>query len=299
MRNFGYLLREGFRSVWKNRLMAAASIIVLTACILITGLAALVFINVNYVFEQVAHQNVVVVWLQRDVTDADIKAVGDELNAMSNVSGVEFLSKEEILDRYAKEMGSEELYEALKEDNPMQDSYIVTFYDLSLFEQTLDDIRDLPQTESIEAQTKLADQLSQLRNILMIAGAVVVVLLVLVSLFIISNTIKLTVYSRRLEIGIMKAVGATNFFIRTPFVVEGAVIGLLSALVAYLVTWLAYDRVMMLFGGEVIGMGLLSFQSMWWIVLLAYLAGGVLTGMVGSAISMGRYLKDEGGDPTL
>ncbi|MBP3936047.1 MAG: permease-like cell division protein FtsX [Clostridia bacterium] len=299
MRNFGYLLREGFRSVWKNRLMAAASIIVLTACILITGLAALVFINVNYVFEQVAHQNVVVVWLQRDVTDADIEAVGDELNAMSNVSGVEFLSKEEILDRYAKEMGSEELYEALKEDNPMQDSYIVTFYDLSLFEQTLDDIRDLPQTESIEAQTKLADQLSQLRNILMIAGAVVVVLLVLVSLFIISNTIKLTVYSRRLEIGIMKAVGATNFFIRTPFVVEGAVIGLLSALVAYLVTWLAYDRVMMLFGGEVIGMGLLSFQSMWWIVLLAYLAGGVLTGMVGSAISMGRYLKDEGGDPTL
>ena len=297
MRNFGYLLREGFRSVWKNRLMAAASIIVLTACILITGLAALVFINVNYVFEQVAHQNVVVVWLQRDVTDADIEAVGDELNAMSNVSGVEFLSKEEILDRYAKEMGSEELYEALKEDNPMQDSYIVTFYDLSLFEQTLDDIRDLPQTESIEAQTKLADQLSQLRNILMIAGAVVVVLLV--SLFIISNTIKLTVYSRRLEIGIMKAVGATNFFIRTPFVVEGAVIGLLSALVAYLVTWLAYDRVMMLFGGEVIGMGLLSFQSMWWIVLLAYLAGGVLTGMVGSAISMGRYLKDEGGDPTL
>ena len=299
MRNFGYLLREGFRSVWKNRLMAAASIIVLTACILITGLAALVFINVNYVFEQVAHQNVVVVWLQRDVTDADIEAVGDELNAMSNVSGVEFLSKEEILDRYAKEMGSEELYEALKEDNPMQDSYIVTFYDLSLFEQTLDDIRDLPQTESIEAQTKLADQLSQLRNILMIAGAVVVVLLVLVSLFIISNTIKLTVYSRRLEIGIMKAVGATNFFIRTPFVVEGAVIGLLSALVAYLVTWLAYDRVMMLFGGEVIGMGLLSFQSMWWIVLLAYLAGGMLTGMVGSAISMGRYLKDEGGDPTL
>ena len=299
MRNFGYLLREGFRSVWKNRLMAAASIIVLTACILITGLAALVFINVNYVFEQVAHQNVVVVWLQRDVTDADIEAVGDELNAMSNVSGVEFLSKEEILDRYAKEMGSEELYEALKEDNPMQDSYIVTFYDLSLFEQTLDDIRDLPQTESIEAQTKLADQLSQLRNILMIAGAVVVVLLVLVSLFIISNTIKLTVYSRRLEIGIMKAVGATNFFIRTPFVVEGAVIGLLSALVAYLVTWLAYDRVMMLFGGEVIGMGLLSFRSMWWIVLLAYLAGGVLTGMVGSAISMGRYLKDEGGDPTL
>lgn len=299
MRNFGYLLREGFRSVWKNRLMAAASIIVLTACILITGLAALVFVNVNYVFEQVAHQNVVVVWLQRDVTDADIEAVGDELNAMSNVSGVEFLSKEEILDRYAKEMGSEELYEALKEDNPMQDSYIVTFYDLSLFEQTLDDIRDLPQTESIEAQTKLADQLSQLRNILMIAGAVVVVLLVLVSLFIISNTIKLTVYSRRLEIGIMKAVGATNFFIRTPFVVEGAVIGLLSALVAYLVTWLAYDRVMMLFSGEVIGMGLLSFQSMWWIVLLAYLAGGVLTGMVGSAISMGRYLKDEGGDPTL
>lgn len=299
MRNFGYLLREGFRSVWKNRLMAAASIIVLTACILITGLAALVFINVNYVFEQVAHQNVVVVWLQKDVTDADIEAMGDELHAMSNVSGVEFLSKEEILDRYAKEMGSEELYEALKEDNPMQDSYIVTFYDLSLFEQTLDDIRDLPQTEDVEAQTELADQLSQLRNILMIAGAVVVVLLVLVSLFIISNTIKLTVYSRRLEIGIMKAVGATNFFIRTPFVVEGAVIGLLSALVAYLVTWLAYDRVMMLFGGEVIGMGLLSFQSMWWIVLLAYLAGGVLTGMVGSAISMGRYLKDEGGDPTL
>ena len=174
-----------------------------------------------------------------------------------------------------------------------------TAYDLSLFEQTLEDIEKLPFTEQINAETQLADQLSQLRNILMIAGAVVVVLLVLVSLFIISNTIKLTVYSRRLEIGIMKAVGATNFFIRLPFVVEGAVIGLLSAGIAYLVTWLAYDRVMMLFGGKVIGMTLLSFGSMWWIILLAYLAGGVLTGVLGSAISMGRYLKEEGGDPTL
>ncbi|MBQ1211455.1 MAG: permease-like cell division protein FtsX [Clostridia bacterium] len=299
MRNLGYLLREGFRSVWKNRLMAMASVVVLTACILITGLASLVFINVNYVFEQVAHQNVVVVWIEKDTAEADVQAMGDELKAMSNVSGVEFLSKEEVLERYAKDLGSEELYEALKEDNPMQDSYIVTFYDLSLFEQTLEDIEKLPFTEQINAETQLADQLSQLRNILMIAGAVVVVLLVLVSLFIISNTIKLTVYSRRLEIGIMKAVGATNFFIRLPFVVEGAVIGLLSAGIAYLVTWLAYDRVMMLFGGKVIGMTLLSFGSMWWIILLAYLAGGVLTGVLGSAISMGRYLKEEGGDPTL
>ena len=299
MRNLGYLLREGFRSVWKNRLMAMASVVVLTACILITGLASLVFINVNYVFEQVAHQNVVVVWIEKDTAEADVQAMGDELKAMSNVSGVDFLSKEEVLERYAKDLGSEELYEALKEDNPMQDSYIVTFYDLSLFEQTLEDIEKLPFTEQINAETQLADQLSQLRNILMIAGAVVVVLLVLVSLFIISNTIKLTVYSRRLEIGIMKAVGATNFFIRLPFVVEGAVIGLLSAGIAYLVTWLAYDRVMMLFGGKVIGMTLLSFGSMWWIILLAYLAGGVLTGVLGSAISMGRYLKEEGGDPTL
>ena len=299
MRNLGYLLLEGFRSVWKNRLMAMASVVVLTACILITGLASLVFVNVNYVFEQVAHQNVVVVWIEKDTAEADVQAMGDELKAMSNVSGVEFLSKEEVLERYAKDLGSEELYEALKEDNPMQDSYIVTFYDLSLFEQTLEDIEKLPFTEQINAETQLADQLSQLRNILMIAGAVVVVLLVLVSLFIISNTIKLTVYSRRLEIGIMKAVGATNFFIRLPFVVEGAVIGLLSAGIAYLVTWLAYDRVMMLFGGKVIGMTLLSFGSMWWIILLAYLAGGVLTGVLGSAISMGRYLKEEGGDPTL
>ena len=299
MRNLGYLFREGFRSVWKNRLMAMASVVVLTACILITGLAALVFVNVNYVFEQVAHQNVVVVWVEKDTAEADVKAMGDELKAMSNVSGVEFLSKEDVLERYAKELGSEELYEALKEDNPMQDSYIVTFYDLSLFDQTLEDIEKLPFTEQINAETELADQLSQLRNILMIAGAVVVVLLVLVSLFIISNTIKLTVYSRRLEIGIMKAVGATNFFIRMPFVVEGAVIGLMSALIAYLVTWLAYDRVMMLFGGKVIGMTLLSFASMWWIILAAYLAGGVLTGVLGSAISMGRYLKEEGGDPTL
>ena len=299
MRNLGYLLREGFRSVWKNRLMAMASVVVLTACILITGLASLVFVNVNYVFEQVAHQNVVVVWIEKDTAEADVQAMGDELKAMSNVSGVDFLSKEQVLERYAKDLGSEELYEALKEDNPMQDSYIVTFYDLSLFEQTLEDIEKLPFTEQINAETQLADQLSQLRNILMIAGAVVVVLLVLVSLFIISNTIKLTVYSRRLEIGIMKAVGATNFFIRLPFVVEGAVIGLLSAGIAYLVTWLAYDRVMMLFGGKVIGMTLLSFGSMWWIILLAYLAGGVLTGVLGSAISMGRYLKEEGGDPTL
>ena len=297
MRNFGYLLREGFRSVWKNRLMAAASICVLVACILITGFASLAFININSVFEQIGHQNFVVAYAQKGASEADVKAMGETIKGIQNVSGVEFLSKDEILERY-KSSFSEELFQQLQgENNPMQDAYIITFYDLELFDETLAKIEALPQTESVSADNGLAEKLAQIRNILVIAGLVVVVLLVLVSLFIISNTIKLTVYSRRLEIAIMKAVGATNAFIRMPFVVEGAVLGLISAALSYGITWLAYDKVLGMFDGAVLGMDLVPFDSMWWLVLVAYVAGGMLTGILGSGISMGRYLKDEGGAP--
>ncbi|MBQ3133838.1 MAG: permease-like cell division protein FtsX [Clostridia bacterium] len=297
MRNFGYLIREGFRSVWKNRLMAMASICVLVACILITGAASLAFVNINSVFEQVGHQNVVIAYAQKDATAEEVTQMGADIQAISNVSGVEFLSKDDILERY-KGSFSEELFAQLQgENNPMQDAYVITFYDLELFSETLSQIEALPQTESVSADDGLAEKLAQLRNILMIAGVVVVVLLVLVSLFIISNTIKLTVYSRRLEIAIMKAVGATNFFIRMPFVVEGAVLGLASALLSYGITWLAYDKVLGMFDGAVLGMDLVAFDTLWWIVLAAYVIGGVLTGVLGSGISMGRYLKDEGGAP--
>ena len=142
---------------------------------------------------------------------------------------------------------------------------------------------------------ELAGQLTKIRQVVLAVGGWIIGILLLVSLFIIANTIKLTVYNRRLEIYIMKSVGATRAFIRTPFVIEGVVLGLLSGLLSYGILYFVYDRLagMLTFGGNMVQ--LLPFSSVWWIMLIGFLVAGVLTGMCGSAISMGKYLKEEGG----
>ncbi|MDD2418133.1 MAG: permease-like cell division protein FtsX [Oscillospiraceae bacterium] len=289
-----YLIREGFRNIWQNRFMAFASIGVLISCLLLTGASYLFFVNIDHSFEWVYGQNVVVAFAKEDCTDQQSKVLLDKIKGITNVEDVEFVSKELSLLKY-KDTMPKSVYEDMQgENNPYLDAYVITFSDLNTFKETLTQIEQIPEVDSTAYNEDIAKTLTRLRRIvLMVSGSIVLVLLV-VSLFIIANTIKLTVYSRRLEISIMKSVGATNMFVRIPFIIEGVVLGIVSGLLSFGLIKIIYDKLSEMAGTGIMG-GLVDFSEVWHFVLFGFLVMGTVTGMIGSAISMGKYLKDEGG----
>ena len=290
-----YLIKEGFRSLWQNRFMAIASIGVLVSCLLLTGGAYLVFVNIDSAFDWVYGQNVVVAFAREGCTEEETAALMDKLKGPSNVTDVAFVSKEESLEKY-KDSIPEATYQDMQgENNPMPDSYVVTFGDLTEFDATLAQIQQIPEVEDVSYNADIAATLTRVRHIILVVGGWIILMLLLVSLFIIANTIKLTVYNRRLEISIMKSVGATNAFVRIPFVVEGMVLGLIAGGLAYGILYFIYTKLSGMFHFGSMMQGLVSFSSVWWIVLAGFLGIGVLTGMAGSAISIRKYMKEEGG----
>lgn len=288
---FRFLVREGFRGMAKNWFMSAASVLVLVSCLLITGCAYLVLENIDHGFEWAYQQNVVVAYAEQDSTEEQLKAIETAINKVDNVAEVSFQSKTALLERYEEDLGS--LFEDLEEDNPLPDSYVIRFDDLALFDQTVKKIEAVEGVESVDYDQALSESLVQMRTLVITIGGWVIILLLLVSLFIIANTIKLTVYSRRLEIYIMRSVGATQWFIRFPFMVEGVILGLLAGGVAYGLVFGLYQLVGNIYDFGSSAFQLISFGTVWWQLLVGFLAGGVLTGLLGSGISMSRYLKEQ------
>lgn len=293
-----YLTREGLRNVWQNRFMSVASVAVLAACLLLTGLSYLALANVERAFKWVYGQNMVVVFAKTDCTDEQITAMGDALKALENVEKTEFLSKEETLEKY-KDSLPEETYASLQgEDNPMPDAYLVTFRDLENFDETVAQIKAIDGVDDASYDGNIAATLRTVRRIALEVGLGVVVLLLVVSLFIIANTIKLTVYNRRLEIYIMRSVGATGAFIRVPFMVEGMTLGILSGGVAFFFIWLLYVKFLGLLPQTTALFSLVPFKEVWGVLIVGFLVIGMLTGMLGSAIATGKYLHKEGSEKT-
>ncbi len=293
--SFQYLIREGFRNLWQNRFMAAASIGVLISCLLLTGGAYLTFVNIDHMFDWVYEQNVVVAFVDDAVEDT--AALEEKLESINNVVGVDFLSKEDTLLRMEESLPPA-LFESLKgENNPLQHSFVITFQDLSKFESTLGQVESVEGVASVSYSGDLAATLTRIRQVILTVGGWIIAVLLLVSLFIISNTIKLTVYSRRLEIYIMKSVGATDAFIRFPFAVEGMIMGLLSGGLAYGIMCYLYNKLAASVSfGPMLGLVSFTRNQLWLILLVGFLVAGLFTGVLGSVISMSRYLKTEGSE---
>ena len=286
-----YLFKEGCRNTWQNRLMALASCGVLICCLLLTGFSYLVFANVDRISQSAYEQNVIAVYLKSECTAEDAADAGRAIRSLPNVDTADFISKDELLQKYADDVV--ELYSG--DSNPLPDTFIVSMKDLTQFDQTLIDIQNVDGVEEVSFDAGTAEVLTRFRRIVLVFGGSVIVLLLAVSLFIIVNTIKLTVHNRRLEIYIMKSVGATDSFVRFPFVVEGVLVGFVAAVVGYGLTAALYNAMVnnIDFGNPMLE--LIPFGQMWGPLLVYFLLGGVLVGIIGSVISMGKYLRHEGG----
>lgn len=295
-----YLFKEGFRNTWTNRMMSIASICVLMSCLVLIGCASMIFLNIESLLGRIEEENVVMVYIEDGTTDADITAMGETLKAIDNVKGIEFVAKETAWEDQLATMeeAQREFFTEISSDIPLPDAYKVTVDDLSYFDSTIDQIKQLDHIDTIRENKDLAKKLVTIRHGIEVIAIVIIAVLLAISVFIIQNTIKLTVYSRRLEISIMKSVGATNSFVRLPFVVEGMILGIISGVVSLGVVWAFYEFAINQFSDLLISLGLeaLKFADYALPMLGAFVLIGIITGVGGALLSMGRYLNKEGSE---
>lgn len=344
-----YLVKEGIKNTWTNRLMTVASVGVLVACMVIIGLALLISENVSRAIGNLEQQNVVMAYMkdynwalydEKDEADAassktettenaeepaaetaeeadkngikpsdymihnddEAKALCDKIKKIPNVADVTFVSSAEGLDTVKKSMleGQEQYFTFLNEDygNPMSCAAKVTMTDMSQFSKTIEKIKEFEEIDVIQSQGDLADKISAIKNGLAIAGIWIVAILLIISLVIVSNTIRVTMYTRKLEIGIMKAVGATKAFIRIPFVVEGVLIGIISALLAEGLLYFCYRVATETIIATLNTTDIVKYGDMIWILLAVFLFIGIFSGILGSVIMISKYLRREGSEFT-
>lgn len=325
-----YLTGEGCKNVWVNRLMTIASVGVLTACMVLIGLALLISMNIDKIIGNLEQQNVVMVYFndknsvlygdaepilaEGEVFDAEkiadshylihneeeAKAVCDEIAKIDNVAEVEFISKEQALEEVKSTMleGQDEYFEFLDEENgnPLSDGARVHLEDMGTFNATVEKIKDVNGVNSIQSQGDMAEKINSIKNGIGVAGVWIIAILLVISLVIVSNTIRVTMYNRKLQISIMKAVGATDAFIRIPFVVEGILIGLISAVFAEGVVYFCYRVATETIISSLDASQVVPFTDAALMLLGVFAAIGVFAGMFGSAIMIGKYLKKEGSE---
>ncbi len=336
-----YLVKEGIKNTWTNRLMTIASVGVLVACMVIMGIAVMISENANMAMGNLEKQNVVMAYMKdyswalygdganvEDTNSTDketenktettekadkngikpsdyvihneeeAKALCDQIAKLDNVASVTFVTSEEGLETAIQTIPEEDrdfftFLEGEKE-NPLPCAAKVSLTDMERFEETVKEISKLNGVSSIQSNSALADTLAAIKNGITVAGIWIIIILLIISLVIVSNTIRVTMYTRKLEISIMKAVGATDTFVRVPFVVEGMVIGLISALIAegllYFFYRIATENIVRTFGGVI------PFGDMVWTLLLMFLGIGMVAGVIGSVIMISKYLRKEGSE---
>ena len=298
--SFRYLIKEGFHNTWTNRMMSVASICVLLSCLLLIGSASMIFLNIDSLVQKIENENVIMVYIDDEATDADIDELGIELQNLSNVQKIEFVAKE---DAWAEQIATmdeaqAEFFTEQTDEIPLPDAYKVTVKDLEQFTTTVKQIKKLNHIDTVRQNTDLAKKLAKISNGISIISIVIIAVLFAISLFIISNTIKLTVYSRRLEISIMKSVGATNSFVQLPFVVEGIILGVVAGVLSLFAVWGIYELAINRFSDVFSSIGLdpLKFTDYAWIMLGVFVAIGIVSGVGGSLITMRNYLTKEGSE---
>lgn len=295
-----YLIKEGFRSLWANRMMSFASIAVLMSCLILIGSAFMMFVNIDAVLNKIEGQNVIMVFAQEGTTPEELDNIKKEISDSANVDECTFVPKEEAWEAQLATMteAQQELFRDSSKGIPLPDGYKVTVKDMNSFDQTVTKLKSIEKVDTIRENRDLAQKLVSIRHGVTIVSAAIIAILFAVSLFIISNTIKLTMYSRRLEINIMKSVGATDSFVKIPFVVEGIVLGVISGTVSLLIVLGIYQFAIKQFQEllSTFTSGAVPFTRYALPMLGAFVLIGVLSGTFGSLISMRKYLRKEGSE---
>ena len=286
------MFREGLRGVFSHGFRSFASITVIAACLLIMGSFALVGINIDSIIRDMERESQILAFVDESLTQDDARLLEGAIRTLSNVREVKFITREEALENYKSQYEDTSLFDDI-DASVLRNRYVVYLNDITLMENTKEALENVPGVADVNAEVGIAKGFITVRNVVSVITAILIVVLLIVSLFMMSNTIKLATYTRREEIAIMKMVGANNGFIRFPFVVEGLIMGVLGAGIGFLLQWFIYNfitgRIMNSMAGNLFH--LLPFATIMTPLLLVYLAVGILVGAFGGGMAIRNYLK--------
>lgn len=296
--SFSYLMKQGIKGIWKNRMLSFASFCILMVSLILVGMSALTSLNINHMINIIADKNEVMAVVKDGTSKEDIEAIKTSIEDLGNVKSITFYSKDDawkgFMDNYTEE--EKQLF-SYSDTNPLPDTYKVQIADISKMKSTTREIASIANIDSVTSPTEFSDMLVSIRKIFYIVACVLIIALIVVSMVIISNTTRASVYARRKEINIMKYVGATNAFIKIPFFVEGMIVGLLASLGSFVVTKYIYDAFFNLFEKSPVIMnvlgksGIIPFDTLSTKTILAYLAAGIVVGAFGTMFSTRKHLK--------
>ena len=291
LNNIGYLLKEGFRGIFLHGFMSFAAVCVTIACLVIVGSFSILAYNLDVMVEELNQTSEILVYVDADLPDAEARSIGTQINLLDNVLQSTFVSREEALDDFIADHDGDSAFSGVQASD-LRHRYIVTLEDNLLMKQTDEQLKALPGVAKTNAAYELAEGFSTIQSVLHIVSYAVIAVLLVVSLLIISNTVKLAMYDRRDEIAIMKMVGATNSFIRLPFVVEGFSLGMMGATLAFGLEWVGYDALVQRVSG-VDSLQLFSFvpfQELLIPMVVVFAGAGMFVGIVGSWTSIRKFM---------
>ena len=287
-----YLIREGFRSIRTHGFMSFASVAIITACLIIMGSISLLSLNIDALIADLEQQNEVVAFVDESIEDeAQAAALLSSVLSVENVGSADFVSRTSAMDTFMSKY-DDRLMEGI-DDSVFRHRFVIHLTDISQMADTKAQLEALDGIAKVNAHIEYANRFVRVRNIVSVISLILTAILVFVSFFIMSNTIKLTTYGRREEIAIMKMVGATNAFIRTPFIIEGLILGVLGGLCGFLAVWGIYTVLNSSLMDSLTGsfISLVPFRSVMLPLLCAYLGIGVLIGVFGGVNAIRNYLK--------
>ena len=291
--NLGYLIKEGIRGIFLHSFMSFAAICITVACLLIVGSFSSVMYNLNVLVEDLNKTNEILVYIDSELSDAEAKSVGTQINMVPNVLQSRFVPREQALEDFVADHDGDEAFSGLEADD-LRHRYVITLADNKLMKDTVAELEKIDSVVKITASYALAEGFSAVQDVLQVASVVVIAGLLMVSLLIISNTVKLGMYDRRDEIAIMKKVGATNGFIRLPFVVEGFTLGMLGAGISFGLLWALYNWVLNRLAAIDSLKNLLSLQPFSELLIpmvATFGAAGLFVGIVGSWTSIRKFMN--------
>ena len=292
IRKLGYLFKEGVHNMFVHGFMSFAAVCVTVACLVIIGSFSLLIYNLSIFVSDMERQNHLLVCIDETYDTASAKSVGSQINLTDNVYEAVFISREEAGRSFIEQQGGGEAFEGI-DASTFRDQFEVTLEDNSKMEDTVAKLREIQGVAAISDRPELAKGFTTIQRILRVVSIAIIVILLVVTLFIISNTIKLAMLDRRDEIAIMKMVGATDAFIRLPFVVEGFVIGLLGAAIAFAIQWGLYDLLVRNVSAADYSLKLfhfVPFTEVLWVMIPAFVLAGLFVGVFGSLMSIRKFL---------
>ena len=290
--SFGYFAHEGLSNMFSHGFMSFAAIGITVACLLIMGTFTLVAVNANGLLEDLEQENEILAYVDDTYTEEESMALQTKLAAIPNVTSATYISKRQATEEFAARYPEEELFQNL-DPEIFRDRYVIKVADLERQGQTVDQIENTPGIARVNAYEEIAGGFVTVRNVATVVCVALIAILFVVSVFIISNTIKLTTFDRRDEIAIMRMVGATNGFIRWPFVYEGFLFGILGAVIAFILQWALYELVAQgVANNDTLQLiHIIPFEQFWVPVAAVFAGTGILIGVGGSLSAIRKFLQ--------